>query len=158
MADSSSDKRSGLCLVLLMGLPAAGKTTFAHKFVQEFTKLNYNVIHVHYDDFIDHTEQANLAELAREETHAKSERSLAQNEEHLAQIDEKSTQSNENLGLNGDKSSESEIILSKWKSRRKEIVDGVQRFFQNFTRNSDNDDVTRSEIDLKMMDKLNTFS
>ena len=36
----TASEKSSVCLVLLIGLPAAGKTTFAQKFVEEFDCLH----------------------------------------------------------------------------------------------------------------------
>jgi signal recognition particle GTPase len=62
MCDSTTNEKSQTCIVILMGLPGAGKTTFCQKFVSEFSKLDFNVIHVCYDAFVDLQEQAKLAE------------------------------------------------------------------------------------------------
>ena len=54
--------QSDICIVVLLGLPAAGKTTFSQQFVSNFSQINYNVIHICYDDFVDLKEQAKCAE------------------------------------------------------------------------------------------------
>lgn len=44
-----------ICIGNLVGLPAAGKTTFCHEIIKHFTKNQYecNVLHISYDNFID---------------------------------------------------------------------------------------------------------
>ena len=84
--DSTTSEKSQTCIVILMGLPGAGKTTFCQKFVSEFSKLDFNVVHVCYDAFVDLQEQAKLAE------------------------------NNDGGGS------------TKWKEKRKEILDGVEAF------------------------------
>ena len=61
-------EKSQTCIVVLIGLPGAGKTTFCQKFVSNFSKpdsdskVGFNVVHVCYDAFVDLEEQAKLAE------------------------------------------------------------------------------------------------
>ncbi len=87
MASSDVKLKSDICIVVLMGLPGAGKTTFSQEFVSKFSQLNYNVIHVCYDVFVNLNEQTRLALEA----------------------------------------SESNDEASKWKEKRKEISDSVDK-------------------------------
>ena len=94
MAMASSDVKRDICIVVLMGLPGAGKTTFSQQFVSKFSQLNYNVIHVCYDVFVDLKEQARFALDA-------------------AESDDDQT--------------------SKWKEKRKEISNSVEKFLERVT-------------------------
>ncbi len=129
---SASDKPS-VCLVVLMGLPAAGKTTFAKTFVETFKERDYNVVHVCYDDFIANSEQAKLAELAESaQTVAQDDHSVNLPEENLAQSEQKSP---------------------KWKDRRKEILDGVDQFL-NLATGSGNSGNSESETTEKTLPEV----
>ena len=57
----ATDNPSDICIVVLLGLPAAGKTTFSQQFVSNFSKIDYNVVHICYDNFVDLKEQAKFA-------------------------------------------------------------------------------------------------
>lgn len=58
----SSEPEIKICLVLLVGLPGAGKTTFCKNLVAEFAKSDFAVFHVCYDRFVDLEEQAKLVQ------------------------------------------------------------------------------------------------
>ena len=111
----ASSEKSSACLVLLIGLPAAGKTTFAQKFVEEFTKLDFYVVHVCFDDLIDHSEQAKLAEIAEK-------LECAENRDPPTSVQPNSAQND----ISPKNSAQVEENLPKWKIRRREILGGVE--------------------------------
>lgn len=151
MALSALDKKPSICIAVLIGLPAAGKTTFAQRFVQEFLKLNYNVIHVCYDDFIDHTEQAKLADLAE---HAQNGANLVQKDNATVQSGDKLAENYQKSTQNEGKTAEEAENLLKWKSRRREIVEGVETFLQNLTGSGDE---SKPEVRRKLEETFHTF-
>ena len=120
----TASERSSVCLVLLIGLPAAGKTTFAQKFVEEFTKLDFNVVHVCFDDHIDHSEQAKLAGIAEK---LESAQTVAQNGDSTTTGLPSSAQND----ASPKNSAQVEENLPKWKIRRREILGGVEQFLKN---------------------------
>ncbi len=65
---SDDEKRDAkrCCLVLLCGLPGAGKTTFAKKFAEHLKRQenSCSVVHVCYDDLISRARQAEMAKEA----------------------------------------------------------------------------------------------
>jgi len=52
MAERNKNSNSSICIVLLMGLPGAGKTSFITKFGKELSEKGYCFIHVCYDRLI----------------------------------------------------------------------------------------------------------
>lgn len=48
-----------ICLVLLIGLPAAGKTTFCNKFEQWLNSKLYNIKIYHFDEYLDNDDYRN---------------------------------------------------------------------------------------------------
>ena len=113
MAEAVSSKR--ICLVVLIGLPGSGKTTFCRQF-QTFIKgqpnlSSFGVVNVCYDQLIPISKQKDIALLATVDS------------------DTKSLESNCEVDQN-------------WKSCRKNIVNSVDQLIDklksNATENGDN--------------------
>jgi len=138
----TTSEKSKVCLVLLIGLPAAGKTTFAQKFVKEFTKLDFNIAHVCFDDHIDHAEQAKLAEVAEKLDSAQTG----------TQNGDPSTPSS---AQNNEKSAQDEEKMPKWKIRRREILAGVEQFLKHVSRKDFCEE--KSEVSEKILATFQTF-
>ena len=69
----ASEKQPSVCLVLLIGLPGVGKTTFCNKlkaFLSEnntISKLDYGVLHICYDELLPLSKQKEMVLTAKKE-------------------------------------------------------------------------------------------